>query len=855
MREGGFDSTADAHILGGMMSAKTEDLSKGITAARLMQAKINEELVGLRSTDWSLVEPSDARFPDALKSYHNGYSFMQAFRQQKSEIARALQSMQLDLNGRVARIVGFRPEDVIPPQTVPDFDTWKNIFGKIMDKDLQPQNISGLRPLPANPKEFQDALDLWDMAMKGGPDAINDFWKGVTFHPDGWKYLRTSFANWYTAGLVSRPTTFMRDLVGPAALSGLRTIEKSSGAMMQAITEGLFGDASRVPELLGHAADAPKAYLQTLGDINTSTKYAWDTLKSGTSRLRGAQPYNFNADGVPASLLYAAGVDSPAQQLPFTLGNAVNVLPSAIHRLHAGVNELALRLSYLGEIRAQAMMEARNQGLAGDAFDQYVRDSVRGSEDPISGAALDTSQLENAQRTTFTKPVGDDNQPIVRSVSQLLGSLRENIPETRYIMPIYTVPANNLGETIRRIPILGQMLRGTQDELLGKAGAIPQAEAYGRMLTGAAFLYGGIMLSRSGLMTGAGPSNPKDKATWEASGFQPWSIKVGDKWVSYNKIDAVGSMLGLVAGLYDDTVYHAPDNPSQWYTAAASSLAEYFKDQSNLRGVSELLDFGGNPAEDQGRLARLTKDVAGGFVPGFISSATSAVDPDRRTTMSPWDAVKKMVPGASATLDPVRNLLGEAVHVPNNILGVLPVTTAQVNPQAPDNEILTELHRLFLASGYQPGVLAPAIAGAGIDQRNVKLEDDHSLYDARMRYRDLVTNDDGQTLKEALTELIGSDDYKAGFDGSPRAIKLTDDDDKMNRAAAIEKLFGQFDKASKEQVAKDSPLAARYLAAATLKEREPTAQAYQTKDLATNDALTKSLGVNLQDYIEKVQGQ
>lgn len=862
-KEMGFDSPADAHILAGMMSDKTEGLSQGLTAARLMQAKINETMHGLGDTDWTTVSVDDPRWHDALASYHNGYSFMQAFRNTKSEIARALQAMKIDLNGPVAKIAGIRPEDAIQAQPVPDFPTYRNKFGKTPEADLDPYPAGTVPPLPRTPKEFDDAVKLWHIANQAGSDAVNAFWKGVTFHPSASKYLRQSFANWFTAGLVSRPTTFMRDLIGPAVLGGIRTGEKSAGALMQAVQASILGNAADIPSYLAQAADAPKAYMQTLGDIGTSIKYGWDTAVSGESRLHGAQPYNFDSHGIPTALVDAASQGNSTASSMFSLGNAINKLPQVIHSLHGGINEVALRLSYLGEIRVQAMLHGREQmGLVGDELDSYVREAVMTSEDPLSGMATDVTSLENAQRTTFTKPVGDASQPIINSVSKLIGTMRENTPEIRYILPIYTVPANNLGETLRRMPVVGQMFRGTQQELSGSMGRVAQAEAYGRMLSGAAVLEGGMALARHGLLTGAGPSQPKDRASWEAQGFQPYSIKGPDgKWYSYNKIDMLGSLLGIPAGMYDATIYHAPDQdtPEKHVLAGVSALAEYFKDQSALKGVSDLLNFGGNPAEDEGYLRTLTKGIAQGFVPGFVQQGSTysrdAFDKDKRISRDPWQAIQNALPFTSETLDPVRNFLGDVVHVPQYPGGVLPISHSETNPNGPQSPVLNELHRLFLATGYQPGVLPPGIAGAGVDQRDVKLEDGHSLYDARMRYRSVVRNDDGQSLEDALNETLQSDEYAAGFDGSPRGVKLADGD-QTNRSAMIEKVFSQFDKLAKQQVASDSPVAARWLASAAVKQQNaPGVKPHTTQELASSDQLVQALGINMNDYIEKVKGQ
>jgi hypothetical protein len=875
------DNPADIVLQAASMAGHVDQLPQAMTWLRLQSKSMNDSMARLLDTDWSTVPLGDNRWGDALTAYHNSYSVMQSLRVLKTKVAQGLNAAGLSLTGPrawEAKIHGIGPEDAHAPQAVPDFDTYSDQFGKTPADQLEPYPLGTMPSLPRNPDEFQRALDLWRQASANGPDALNGFWKGVTFTPSAWRYLQSSFANWYVGGLVSRMSTFARDLVGPGILSTYRTLEKSSGSvvragidaaspatapiaaalqrapfeMMRAVGASLEGDPAKVSLALSQAADAWRAHFATFTDFTDSLRLAYQTARTGESSLRGPQPYDFDARGIPQSLIDAASSNRIDQGM-YQLGNLLNVVPNAIHSLHAGVNELALNLAYLGETRMSALTAGRGLGLDGDDLSNYAKQAVMSSKDP-SGAATDMSQLQNAERTTFTKPVFDPQyQPMRARALSTWQSMTQQQPALRFLLPIFKVPANGLGEQLRRMGPLGLMFKETQADLRGLNGSIAQAEAYGRVMMGTATLGAGYSLANAGLLTGAGPADPKDRAAWQAAGFQPWSIKVGDRWYDYHKLDVVGAQLGLMASFFDHTVYHAGDDDNLYKMAmgTVSGLAEYAKDQSAFSGVADLLSFGANPGEDQGRARAMVDGFAQGFVPGFVQEARDMADPYKRVERDPIEAITNAIPFASKTLDPIRNLYGEAVHVPL-FAALLPVTTSAVNPHGPDEPGLMEMNRLFTTSGSVPGTISTALPGGHMDMRDIKLEDGSSLYDALMRYRQYVKNDDGQTLKEAIASTIQSDEYKAGFDGSIHGEHTFGD--QTNRSALLYATFHDFDKLAKAQVAVASPIAARYLAVGAAKRTQfPGANLHSTTEFVQNPGLARALGIDLEGFEDNIK--
>ena len=62
-------------------------------------------------------------------------------------------------------------------------------------------------------------------------------------------------------------------------------------------------------------------------------------------------------------------------------------------------------------------------------------------------------------------------------------------------------------------------------------------------------------LAASGVVTGGGARDPQQRALDIATGWRPYSIKIGDKYISYQRLDPFSTVLGLAA----DTVEFAKE--------------------------------------------------------------------------------------------------------------------------------------------------------------------------------------------------------------------------------------------------------------------------------------------------------
>jgi len=739
--------------------------------------------------------------------------------------------------------------------SLPDADTFLAASRKARKEpgSVPPRPASDPPPLPRTTEEKEQWLQMWD-ALKGDLGKRAEFLAGIRTYPSGLRYLRESFPNFFTGAILSGPRTIILNVLNPAVVGGLRTLERTAGGAIMGINPMLRPaqrEAARVA-----AIHAPVAYIQSLGDIATAFKYAAKTFDGeGVSALAGggANPLESRslfAMNVPEPVIRAAVADGKSA-IPYHLGNMLNFLPRSVWRLHGTPNELALSVAYTGELRARAMLEATEMGLKGPDFGAFVSKRLSEGVDGPGGAALNEAVLDSANRTTMVRQPDPEFNPGYASFSRTINAWRQNVPELRYVLPIFQVPANGMGEALRRTP-LGFLFKETQQELSGALGVFRQAEAHGRITLGAGLLVAGAMMARNGLITGGGPRDATDRRVWLMT-HQPYSIRIGDNWVGYDRLDPIAPLLAIAAGYYDDSVYTDTDKDMTW--AAVGALGQYFKDKAALQGIADLLNIGGDPSE-QATFERRLGSIVGGFIPAFLKPAVSGIDPTLSVKTNPWDYIRANLPGLSLQLDPVRNILGEMVMKPQDtaVEALLPVSTQRINPQGAD-PVVDEFDRVYQLTGYTPGMLSPSPgSGAHFDLREIKLEDGYSLYNALMRGR-LEVEVDGQTLREHLTELISSPEYRDAPDGTGR-VDDADEGPKMDtKGGLLQQAFTKYNSAVEAEVARKSVIARKYLAIAAAKRNaNDVLRPYSAEDLINDPSLMESLGIDLGRYEDAITG-
>lgn len=828
------------------IAGSTRDVDTAVVALRTMGSRLSKAMDGWASRDIATL--SDAEVSEALKDLHNAVTFSGHMMDVKTGLGRGERALGLPDADTYLKSVAKKADDAAELEAV------KAEAGGI--EPMTTANGTPIPPLPKNREELRDWMDLWKANGKD-PFGKSNFLESLQKLPSGLKYFRTSVANLFTANVLAGTPSVMMNVIGPAVQTVIRTFEKTSGAFMASMVAPVVsrlgaGTANRA-ELLATARYAGQAYVQTLGDASDVLKFAWQATKGQRSVLGGGgtvADVNLQAGPITDGMVRAA---RGTPHWGYTLGNAINLWPRVFLRVNSGLDEMSKRIAYLGETRTNALVVGSGKGLKGPALRAFVRAEMGRATDE-AGAATNEAMLRSAERTTFTGEVGREGS-LTRTVARTIQHARQVAPELRFILPVFNVPAKALGETLMRVPVLNFAFKETREELAGLHGSVKQAEAYGRMMTGAALMITGYGMARAGQLTGPGPTNPEDRKTWLQTHL-PYSMRIGDKWVNYSRYDVAGSLLGIPATMYDRSVNRPQDKDYEnMVLAGTASLAQYFKDRAALQGLADVLNFGGEPTQSESTFNRLAGSAMTRLlVPNFVTQlGRNMQDSTQRYRTSPGDYLYDSLPWASQELDPVRNVLGETIHKPQDSLAenIVPLTMAPVVAYK-DDPTLDELSRLYEVTGYAGGAASQADFSKGyFDSREVKLEDGRSLFDAIIRERLTPSESDGLSLRDRLQDLFNSPDYLDAPDGDANGGKTGEGE--TTRGSLIAKVFSQANKEAIQAVAEKSPVARRYLAVAKAKvQNDNLLRGYNAPELAHNPSLMDALGINIQDYEDQI---
>ena len=309
----------------------------------------------------------------------------------------------------------------------------------------------------------------------------------------------------------------------------------------------------------------------------------------------------------------------------------------------------------------------------------------------------------------------------------------------------------------------------------------------------------------SGLITGRGPEDPNQRKTLMAAGWRPYSLKVGNTYVSYERLDPLASVLGGVAdmvhyGAYEDM--SSQGNLTKIFGAYLTAHLNNVTQKSYLTGVRNIINA--IYAPEQNAEQYIKQMVTAFTVPAAVSSIKDSMDPLLREARDMQEAIYAKTPVFSTTIEPYRDIFGEPIKSTqrlgaDTIGGIMNIWMPIAVSEVSDSEVSKEMANL--QASFSP--ISPAKSGVDLTEyRNAKGQ---TAFD---RYQELSGSIKvrGKNVKAAMKELIRSGTYQKldprSFDGdSSSRIKLLKDILTEHRAAAwkaVRREFPDVDRAYQE---------------------------------------------------------
>jgi hypothetical protein len=432
--------------------------------------------------------------------------------------------------------------------------------------------------------------------------------------------------------------------------------------------------------------------------------------------------------------------------------------------------------------------------------------------------------MKLAETETFTRNLEDADGFLAKAGSHLQG-LADAYPAVRLIAPFIRTPMNILIETNKRLPIpivnknMTNALALMSDKLIkgatGKSiptlekmgqdlraklmSSDPQvaAETAGQLMVAGSLASTAMLVAGTGVITGKGPQDPEAQKALRSVGWQEYSIRVGDTFVSFQRLDPLGGMLGFIGDMSDLARYSGKDQDLSDLTYAATlSVMRNISDKSYISG---LVDLAGAVKDPDRYLSKLANRLAGTVVPNVIAGAGAAMDPTLKESYSIMDSIQRRVPFLSDTMDKQRNFLGEPLSRKMMSKGMaqtagwvdymLPISVNTVGSGVIEREIETLMYPMN----------EPDPNRFGVDLRDFYTPEGQSAYD---RWQELTSEVSigGRKLRSAVERLIKSRKYQSLPTESYRESGLT-----SPRVLEIRKLVNKYRRRAQKMVLNEFP--------------------------------------------------
>lgn len=326
------------------------------------------------------------------------------------------------------------------------------------------------------------------------------------------------------------------------------------------------------------------------------------------------------------------------------------------------------------EMRALAMREGRQMGLTGQPLAQYIEATLRNVSSELGTAKTAAAGSKNpaklqlsaqakkfhegaqsfANDVTFTAPLGE--------LGRGIQSLTNKSLIARVALPFVSTPINLLKQAQRRTPLA--LASSEVRAQIAKGGAEADL-AIARMSLGTMAMGAMASLAWEGLVTGSGPSDPQMRAVWLQT-KQPFSVKIGETWYSYNRADPFGMFLGAAASYAEISGHLSDADMMEVVGAVAIATADSVMSKTWMQGPAQMLDAVMEP--DRYGEVWLRRNAGTFLVPTAVSQFVDggipfAIDPDPnwREVQTLYDALIARIPGFSKELPTVRNVWGQKI--------------------------------------------------------------------------------------------------------------------------------------------------------------------------------------------------
>jgi hypothetical protein len=324
------------------------------------------------------------------------------------------------------------------------------------------------------------------------------------------------------------------------------------------------------------------------------------------------------------------------------------------------------------EMNRIAHNTARKEGLKGTALKNRITELL---ETP-SPEMLEKAS-SRGKYLTYQKELGH--------IGNMVLNARNTIPGLKYFTPFVKTPTNIAKFALERSPLgfANVVSKAAKGELKGVA----LSEELAKPLLGSMLGFTIYQMAELGYITGGQSKNKAAREEKANVGWQPYSFKIGDTYYGYNRLEPLGSIVGMAADL-SQIKNEAQENDKFNLAASVSgSISQNISNKTFMQGFSNMINAISDPVRygDQ-----LIKGTAGSIVPSVAAGVARSKDDKMRDTSSVTNAIKARIPGVSETIPAKLNVWGEPIERPGTAVSrfVSPVSISQEKGSKLEKELV-----------------------------------------------------------------------------------------------------------------------------------------------------------------------
>ncbi len=495
----------------------------------------------------------------------------------------------------------------------------------------------------------------------------------------------------WKAGLVSGPVTQVANVMGNTTYAATRPLVDAAASV--------FGMLTRAEDRVH--------YTEPLARIMGNFQGTIDGLKLAKTAFLVEEP---------------GGKAESRNVIPGKTGYVIRTPFRALEALDAMFRTMNER----GEAYAMGAREAAKEGL-NPATREFRERAVDLANNPPEDW-IDSIEAFG-KRATFRMPLGEKGKAIAEAIVK---------NHLEWIVPFRGTPTNILKELVRLSPAAPIVGEWKADWAKGGAAA---AKAVAEMTVGSSIAALTMNYAFSGHISGAGDPDPAKRRVQMAAGWQPYSVKIGNTWYSYQRFQPVGTLMGMAADIAEVWEHMTPEESDKVPRMLSVAFANAITNQTFLQGITTFVDAMANPSRDG---SRLVQNLAASAVPALAGQTAQFMDDYKREITSTREAVMNRIPGLREQLPVQRGPWGEPAVSPSRLGLISPV----IESTPSQDKVRTEAARLGVGAQKAPKQIT--VPTRGLVQGSL------AQIQLTPEQRDVFASVAGKTAHQIMSQMVQS---------------------------------------------------------------------------------------------------